>query len=710
MSDLNRNASPLSLSSSPGRSDSFQRPTWPWQSRYSRRPSSTLSAASPGSNLQAAWDPATVRPTSTSSQTGSFTASGSWNPALRHHTGSTMGFTAQEDSGTRQWSFMGFEWVVRDVHKLRDFVEGVELEPEVEAESTDDELGSTVGPDNFEILKQAPLIGDEKFKLEITCAPHNEVATNKPSTLTLCITSLILDFAHNYELNASMMAAIKYQDERIGARAEWVWEFWQSDWVFRRESEVWECALPPLSVLLENPRIQESDSFTICVQIHCPVGPFFPQQPTAYYVPRDLLDGLEASLDNPNTGDVRFVCLERMAPDAELPSTPLSETTPASVRRPSSSTSSQSPFSPQTTARKRVIYAHSDILTRRSEYFATMLSSSFVETKLIPGDRKLYTIVVEEADFETIYWLLKYCYANWLSFKEQDDPRLAVEGIGAGWSARWLSVRGGEWDWKTFTKMSGDDSTIADGRSATSADSLAPDGGNAAPSAKGKAFVPDAASTSSPSRTSPQAPRAPPAKVVSNTASSSRQNPSLTTTRRPISTAGTSTMGMPSSSGGISRTKPVPLSAGTTGYPSSGHYPVSPRTSRAHHQPAVLSTADPHPHPTPAPPPASALAVYQVAHRYNIPALAALALDHMMSTLTPGSSFSLLLATSVWDDLRSLVEDYVVEKWDEVSVSPEFEQCCQEVSSGEWGPEGGKTLMALFRRLRSPSAMGYTRT
>ncbi|KAJ6539616.1 hypothetical protein B0H19DRAFT_1179835 [Mycena capillaripes] len=696
MSDLTRTASPLS--SSPGRtSESFERPTWPWQSRYSRRTSSSLSAASP-SNLQSAWDPSTARPSS--SQTGSFTASGSWQH--RQNTGSTMGYGAvQEDSGTRQWSFMGFEWVVRDVHKLRDYVEGVE------PESTEDE-GSATGPDNFEILKQAPLIGDDKFKLEITCAAPNEAATNadsKPPSLTLCITSLILDFAHNYEMNASMMAAIKYQDERVGARAEWVWEFWQNDWVFRRESEVWECALPSLSALMENPRIQATDSFTICVQIHCPVGPFFPQQPTAYYVPRDLLDGLEASLDNPNTGDVRFVCLERMTPDAESPATPLSETSPPSIHRPSSSTSSQSPFSPQTTARKRVIYAHSDILTRRSEYFATMLSSSFAETKLIPGDRKLYTIVVEEADFETVYWLLKYCYANWLSFKEHDDPRLAVEGIGAGWSARWLSVRGGEWDWKTFTKIPGDDSTVADARSATSAESV-PQDANAAPSNKGKSFVADPSSASSPTRSSPQAPRAP-IRAVSNSASSSRQTPSATTTRRPSqpSASSSSTMGLATS--GISRTKPVPLSAGSSGYPSSGHYPISPRTQRPS---TVLSTPDPHPHPTPAPPPASALAVYQVAHRYAMPALAALALEHLMATITPASCFSLLLATSVWDDLRTLVEDYVVEKWDEVSVSQEFEQCCQEVSSGEWGPEGGKTLMALFRRLRSPSTMGYART
>ena len=27
-----------------------------------------------------------------------------------------------------------------------------------------------------------------------------------------------------------------------------------------------------------------------------------------------------------------------------------------------------------------------------------------------------------------------------------------------------------------------------------------------------------------------------------------------------------------------------------------------------------------------------------------------------------------------------------------------------------WGPEGGRTLTALFRRLRSPSAIGYVRS
>lgn len=70
---------------------------------------------------------------------------------------------------------------------------------------------------------------------------------------------------------------------------------------YRSDAEVCplECIMPSLSSLLENPRISETDSFVICIQIHSPAGPQYPQHPSAYYVPRDLLDGVEASLDNP---------------------------------------------------------------------------------------------------------------------------------------------------------------------------------------------------------------------------------------------------------------------------------------------------------------------------------------------------------------------------------------------------------------------------
>ena len=61
-------------------------------------------------------------------------------------------------------------------------------------------------------------------------------------------------------------------------------------------------------------------------------------------------------------------------------------------------------------------------------------------------------------------------------------------------------------------------------------------------------------------------------------------------------------------------------------------------------------------HPTPPPQPASALSMYQIAHRYAMPGLGALALEHIVSTITPQSSFPVLLASSTWDELHSLIE------------------------------------------------------
>ncbi|KAL6305831.1 hypothetical protein BKA93DRAFT_730440 [Sparassis latifolia] len=619
---------------------------------------------------------------------------------------------ANEESTTRQWSFAAFEWVVRDVHRLRDFVEGPET-TDASDTTPENQTESEGGPeaDDFEILRESPMLGDGKFKLEIG------MLTTGPQTLSVYITSLMVDFAHaDYEMCTSMFAAIKCQDDRIGergARAQWVWEYWQNGWVFRQESEVWACPLPSLSSLLENPRIRETDSFVICVQIHSPIGPFFPQQPSAYYVPRDLLDGLEASLDNPNTGDVQFICLERRDAHQELSdSTSLSPITATPMASPSSS-SSQS-FTPQTVARKRIIYAHADILTRRSEYFTTMFSSSFAEVPGIhyPGGRKIYTVTVEEADFVTIYWLLKWVYANWLLFRKEDDPREAVNGMGAGWSARGFGIRGAadEWEWKAFSKnISTEGHTpggVSDARSVTSAESAV--SGSATSKDKGK-YVPDqsqavAATTTRIASTSKAVPPPP-----------SPSRPSTTNARRPSVPASTNTSGLtvPNVPGSAAsrgtKPVPVPISPSKANYTAPPRYPLSPHQQRQRSHPSAPST-DPHPHPTAPPPPASALSMYQIAHRYAMPGLASLALEHILSTITPQAGFPVLLATSAWEELHSLVEDYVVEKWDEVSVSDEFERCCQEVAAGEWGPEGGTTLMALFRRLRSPNAMAYARS
>ncbi|KAI0268185.1 hypothetical protein BC834DRAFT_821689 [Gloeopeniophorella convolvens] len=617
--------------------------------------------------------------------------------ARRAATGAQVAASASLDDLTRHWSFTAFEWVVQDVTKLRDLVEG--RGPD-EAES---DGSRTPDRDEFELLRESPMLGDGKYKLEIgkdrSCPSAWICGNTQPPTLSLFITCLMLDYPNaEYEISASMLAAIKCQDDHAGergARADWAWDIWQTEWTFRQDNEVWQCALPSLSSLLENPRIQQTDSFVICIQVHTPTGPFFPQHPSACYVPRDLLEGLEASLDNSNTGDVQFICLEKAVRERP-PSSPTPPNTANSESRLSSS-SSHSMNASRITARKRIIYAHSDILKRRSDYFSSMLSSTFAETSL-SGDRKVYTVAVEEADFVTIYWLLKWVYANYLVFEEEDDPRSAVEGIGAGWSARWLNTHGmvGEWDWRTFNKSNAmDDDTV----SVVSGDSSqSPAEGRGSVSSQGKSAFQSAQPTPTPAMRN--ATQRPPPGPKTQPSSTVRATSSTISRRSTVPESSSLSVSVSPLHPTASHTQTV--SMGPSRYGGSPQHPRA-RTSN------TPSTGDPHAHPTPTPPPASALSVYQIAHRYEMPGLASLALEHMMATITPQTCFALLLASTVWDELHSLIEDFVVERWSEVQGSEEFERGCAEVAAGEWGVDGGKTLMALFRRLRSPGSATYAR-
>ena len=64
-----------------------------------------------------------------------------------------------------------FEWVVRDVHRLRDYIENPEVSGELAGESEGEAILAET--DEFEILKEAPIIGDGKFKLEIGTSVHS---------------------------------------------------------------------------------------------------------------------------------------------------------------------------------------------------------------------------------------------------------------------------------------------------------------------------------------------------------------------------------------------------------------------------------------------------------------------------------------------------------------------------------------------------------
>jgi hypothetical protein len=256
----------------------------------------------------------------------------------------------------------------------------------------------------------------------------------------------------------------------------------------------------------------------------------------------------------------------------------------------------------------------------------------------------MHTIVVEEADFVTIYWLLKYLYCDWLLFREDDDPRSAVDGIGAGWNARWLS-QGNEWDWKTLSTETGQFEDLKDREDDSTARSVASEsvsgGSIVSDASRGNRTVGLAPSTSSnrtPSRSSNS--------NVSPTSLRPSSQANSTMSRRPGKLVTSSSIPTTSTSASRSPTTPSRTS------PSQGlYYPISSSQSLLH-----TRQPDPHSHPTTAPPAASALSVYQIAHRYRIPGLQHLALEHMMNSISPRSSFPLLLATCFWDELHGMVQ------------------------------------------------------
>ncbi|GAB1519148.1 hypothetical protein RhiTH_002214 [Rhizoctonia solani] len=692
-----RSYSISSTSSSPRPSIITARPSFPWVPHP--RPSS----------LGQHYSQSPVPGTSSSSwERDSSSSGGSPMKQVIPQAVSATVSAPMEDHTMRQWSFNAFEWQVRDVLGLKEYLD--RWSAEQASSVTHANQGHLDDGSNHsvpELLRESPIIGDGKFKLEVcaSCAPARPDIPQDSTgpvdpRLSAFVTSLMLDYAPHTdtELCTTMMAAIKVRGDLAGergARADWVWEFWDQEWTFRKENEFWECSLPPLSTLLEHPRIAATNSFVLCIQIHTPVGPQIPQQPSIYYVPKDLLEGIEASLDNSNTGDVQFVCLERL----DSTSSPPESSTPNSRRSSSESSAHPVLSSPKLVARKRIIYAHSDILRSRGggEYFSTMFSSGFSENATpSPGERKIHTVVVEEADFSTIFWMLKWVYGNWLLFQDDDDPRIVFKAMGQGQSVKWLpssyapgpsqgppssARQAGEWDWQTLYRIdaSSEAGSLSQSLRSLVLDDPNPEAGHAQTSSQassGPRAEPEVSPEISPRVSTTSMPRA--ATRTTPGTGVRRGNNKGNTTGPPARGAATGSSTSTSSS----------FRAGNSGFAN-----VPPRTPRfshthshGHSHPHALTPRpqpDPHPHPTPPPPPASALAVYQTAHRYALPGLAQLALNHILETITPQRAFALLLATRVWDELHSLIEDYVVNAWDEVSRSDEFETCCREIAAGE---------------------------
>lgn len=110
--------------------------------------------------------------------------------------------------------------------------------------------------------------------------------------------------------------------------------------------------------------------------------------------------------------------------------------------------------------------------------------------------------------------------------------------------------------------------------------------------------------------------------------------------------------------------------------------------------------SDPHPHPPMLPvPPASPLSLYRLAHRYHVTKLCDLITSHIISLLTPHNAINYLLLTALFEQLQQAIQNYISHHWQEVSRSEEFEYCCDQVSMGEWGPQAGRALASLMRKV-----------
>lgn len=136
------------LSTSPSRPLPLSRPQWPWL------PHSHLNHSSSSSSLPRTGTPSDHTPA------GSGSSLSTTHTVPRRYSTHTPTPSAtlqsQEISNTKEWTFTAFEWTVRDASALDGWLQGSAPSQE-----------TPVSRESFEFLRESPVIGDGKFKLEI---------------------------------------------------------------------------------------------------------------------------------------------------------------------------------------------------------------------------------------------------------------------------------------------------------------------------------------------------------------------------------------------------------------------------------------------------------------------------------------------------------------------------------------------------------------
>ncbi|KLT39448.1 hypothetical protein CC85DRAFT_288504 [Cutaneotrichosporon oleaginosum] len=579
-------------------------------------------------------------------------------PVSRHTHNQEQARAPHTNLGFCETKQTAFEWPVKNVRELK-----IQLEKEAARGRGED------APEDDE--RHEILAGDEtyfddlSYKLHLERAPDtiDEYSDGEGVQEPRIILAIIATWAKYSDIPADGLFArevfvglkhFELPGERMLGEPEWLWSQ-SAIATFSKRQEYHEVVLPPLSVLLDDPGVLERDSFSIRIvvkhasEVGLPPLVHSDQQ----FVSRRVTRMNAALLDSQRTGDVRFICLEH-------------QDGPASADY-------------EAVARRRIVYAHWEMLVH-AEYFKATLAGGFSEA----SDATMTTLVVDDAAFNTVYWVLRWLYTDEILFTSTDSVRAVMSQVRVDRTAARRLLSSENWD---FVPLEEEDDIEARTVRSVSSVGTAPSAGRRSPR---HGPVPSAKSEGSASRrpsaaSSSTSTQATPRPGISRTKSSSPVStvPRIASTpRKPALPAlGKAAAKLPS-------TAPTsPAAVGRSPYPSGAPRRPPP-------------PAEPHKHPTVPPTPPSPLAVFFLAHRYGLDELQALARDALLRQLTPSSCVAALLATFSFFELHQAIMDYVIDHWAEVCASPELERCYQEVSAGVWGEnDGGQVLLGLTRRL-----------
>lgn len=560
--------------------------------------------------------------------------------------------------GAAETKQTAFEWPVRRVRSLQ---------AQLEQAGSDDEVHDVLSGDGCYFDDLAYKLHLERAP-DVHLTPFDEVPppANVDPKVTLAIIALwakYSDLPPDESFERYVFVGVKrYEcgDRELG-EPRWLWST-SATTEFSKRQEYWEVTLPSLSELLRDPDVAEKDAFSIRVVVKHASEPSLPPMVHAdqQFISRRVTRQAASFLDSVRTGDVRFLVLEHAPPPDASNSAAVSTAASITTAEPSEPDGSAGGM-----ARRRVIYAHSELL-QHTEYFKAALGPSWSEG----NDAGIRTLMVDDASFSTLYWVLRWLYTDEIRFG-YEPVRAVMEHVRLDPAAAARVLRGDSWDWapldddevRTVRSVSSSGTTGTAGTAGTRVSCRSPMG---VPPVPAVPPVPSAAASTS-SAASVHSPRGP--SLHAGGAHSANSGPAVSATAgsntgpnaRPNSRNRTPILSPPPSASQDTTPKKhtpshLPRIAGSAGVRKKASTP-SPRAyapRRSHAAP------DPHAHPTPPPPPPSPLAAFLLAHRYGLDDLQVLCRDTLLRQLTPDTCVAHLLATYSFPELHAAILDYVV--------------------------------------------------